>query len=106
MLVKVLMRRRFQEGKVKEAFSIIRKIRSLAMNQKGYISGETFIDHDDPRRTMVIGTWQSMDDWMNWKEDERRKKLETQLEDFLEAPTAYEAYVYSKFYLSVSGDGY
>ena len=105
MLVKVLMRRRFQEGKVKEAFSIIRKIRSLAMNQKGYISGETFIDHDDPRKTMVIGTWQSMDDWTNWKEDERRRKLETQLEGFLERPTVYEAYVYSKYYLSVSGDG-
>jgi len=105
MLVKVLIKRRFKEGKINEAFSIIRKIRSMAMNQKGYISGETFIAHDDPCKTMVIGTWQSMDDWVSWKSDGRRKKLETQLEEFLERPTEYEAYVYSKFYLAVSGDG-
>lgn len=105
MLVKILMRRRFQEGKVKEAFAVIKKIRSIAMNQKGYISGETFIAHDDSRKTMVIGTWQSMDDWMNWKEGATRKKLEGELEQFLEEPTEYEAYVYSKFYLSVSGGG-
>ena len=104
MLVKVLIKRRFKEGKIKEAFSMIRKIRSLAMNEIGYISGETFIAHDDPHKTMVIGTWQSMDDWIKWRGDERRKKLEMQLEEFLEGPTEYESYVYSKFYLSVSGD--
>lgn len=104
MLVKVLMRRRFKEGKVRDAFSLIRKIRSRAMNRKGYISGETFIDHDDPRKTMVIGTWQSMDDWIKWKEDPRRKELESKLELLLEGPTEYESYVYSKYYLSISGD--
>jgi len=74
------------------------------MNQKGYISGETLIDHEDPQKTLVIGTWQSMDDWLNWKENQKRKDLETTLEQLLEGPTEYEAYVYSKYYLSVSGD--
>ncbi len=105
MLVKVLMKRRLKKnGNARDVFSLIRKIRARAMNQKGYISGETLIDHDDPRKTMVIGTWQSMDDWLNWKEAPRRKELESQLEPFLEGPTEYEAFVYSKFYLSVSGE--
>jgi len=105
MLVKVYMRRRLKNGHAREVFSLIRKIRARAMNQKGYISGETLIDHGDPRKTMVVGTWQSMDDWLNWKENPHRKDLETQLEPLLEGPTEYEAFVYSKYFLSVSGEG-
>ena len=104
MLVKVLMRRQLINSNAREVFSLIRKIRARAMNQKGYISGETLIDHGDPRKTLVIGTWQSMDDWLAWKEDPRRKDLETKLESLLEGPTEYEAYVYSKYYLSISGE--
>jgi quinol monooxygenase YgiN len=104
MLVKVLMKRRMKNGNVREVFSLINKIRVWAMNQKGYISGETLIDHSDPRKIMVIGTWQDMDDWLRWKEEPRRIELEAQLEPLLEGPTEYEAYVYSKHYLSVSGE--
>ena len=104
MLVKVIMRRRMKDGHAREVFSLIRKIRGRAMNQKGYISGETLIDHADPRKSLVIGTWQSMEDWLDWKEDPRRIELEAQLEPLLEGPTEYEAYVYSKYYLTVSGE--
>ena len=104
MLIKVFIKRRFNEGKAKDVFSLIRKIRARAMNRKGYISGETLIDHADSRKTMVIGTWQSMDDWLNWEQDPRRKELEEDLERFLEAPAEYEIYIYSKYYLSVSGN--
>ena len=103
-LVKVFMRRRFKKGKVKDVFTLIRKIRARAMNQKGYISGETLIDHDNPQKAMVIGTWQSKEDWLNWKENPRRKEIEAQLEKLLDEPTEYEAYVYSKHYLEVTGD--
>ncbi len=106
MLVKIIMRRRIKDRKAREVFSLIRKLRAHAMNQKGYISGETLVDHSDPQKTMVIGTWQSMDDWLKWKEDLVRIKLEKQLETLLESPTEYEAYVFSKYYLSVSGEGH
>ena len=94
----------FKIGKKKEIFALFKKLRSAVLNEPGYISGETLIDHDDPRITLVIGTWQSMDDWLAWKEDPRRKELETRLEPLLEGPTEYEAFVYSKYYLSVSGE--
>ncbi len=105
MLVRVFIKRRFREGAARHVFSLIRKIRARAMNRKGYISGETLIDSTDSRKTMVIGTWQSMDDGLSWEQDPRRKELEPQLERFPEAPAEYEVYVYSKYYLSVSGDG-
>ena len=105
MLVRVFIKRRFREGAARHVFSLIRKIRARAMNRKGYISGETLIDSTDSRKTMVIGTWQSMDDGLSWEQDPRKKELEAQLERFPEAPAEYEVYVYSKYYLSVSGDG-
>ena len=94
MVVKVLMKRQYKEGMGKEAFALIRKMRTRAMDQRGYISGETLIDPADDRKTMVIGTWQSMEDWLNWKNDPRRKECEEQLEQLLEVPAEYETYVY------------
>ncbi len=38
MVVKVLMKRRFKEGKAKEVYALISKMRTRAMDQKGYIS--------------------------------------------------------------------
>ena len=94
MLIKVHMKRRYKEDKARDVFALIRKIRARAMNQKGYISGETCINHDDPRETLVIGTWEDMEDWLNWKNDPSRKECEEQLERLLEVPAEYEAYVY------------
>ncbi len=104
MLVKVFMKRRFKEGNIRDVFLLIRKIRSRAMHQKGYISGETFVDHEEPTKTMVVGTWQSIEDWHAWKENPQRNELESQLERLLEGPTDYEVYVYSKYRLGVTGD--
>ena len=104
MLVKVFIRRQYKEGKTREVFSLIRKIRTRAMNQKGYISGETLVDHADPTRTMVVGTWQELDDWLAWKNDHGREKLETELAKLLQEPTTYDVYIYSKYRLGITGD--
>ncbi|MFH2045977.1 MAG: antibiotic biosynthesis monooxygenase [Pseudomonadota bacterium] len=104
MLVKVCMRRRIKEGKLRDVFVLIRKIRARAMNQNGYISGETLVDYNNPQGTMVIGTWQSTEDWKNWKENPLRKEIEVQMEELLEAPTEYEVFVYSKYHLKITGD--
>ncbi len=104
MLVKVFMRRQLKEGKTNEVFTLIRKIRSRAMKKRGYISGETFVDHEDTTKTMVVGTWQSIDDWKDWKEDPKREELEAQLAGLLERPTKYEVYIYSKNRLEITGE--
>ncbi len=94
MVIRVLMKRRIKEGDEKEAFAQIQKMRTRAMDQSGYISGETLIDHFDAKKTMVIGTWQSMEDWLSWKNDPRRIECEERLEKLLEEPAEYEVYVY------------
>ena len=39
MAVKVLIKRRFKEGKAKEVFALLNKFRAEAMLQTGYITG-------------------------------------------------------------------
>jgi heme-degrading monooxygenase HmoA len=93
MAVKVIIKRRFKEGKAKEVFALLKKFRSEAMDQEGYITGETLVSFDDPQKVLVISTWQSIDNWLKWKEDSGRKANEDLLQQYLEGATEYEAYV-------------
>ena len=98
MIVKVMIKRKIQEGKAREVFALLNKFRSEAMNQKGYISGETLVNHDDPREILVVSLWHDMENWIKWRENPERKANETQLEKWLEEPTVYQSYVFSTYY--------
>jgi heme-degrading monooxygenase HmoA len=95
MLVKVMVKRKIKAGKAREVFALLNKTRSAAMNQRGYITGETLMNHDNPQEILVISMWQDMGNWLNWKENPERKANETIVERWLEEPTAYESYVFS-----------
>ena len=92
MAVKVIIKRRFKEGKTAEAFALLLKFRHSAMNQRGYISGETLSNHYDPRSIAVISTWQTIEDWINWQESDGKIDYETQLDKLLKEPVTYEIY--------------
>jgi len=98
MIVKVLIKRKIKEGKAREVFALLNKFRSDAMNQKGYIAGETLINHDNPHEILVISIWHDMGNWLKWRENPERKANEKLLERWLEEPTEYESYVFSTYY--------
>jgi len=64
----------------------------MALNQPGYISGETLINHYDSRSIMIVSTWERLDDWIRWEGSEERAANETKIEILLEVPTKYEVY--------------
>ncbi|MEW5723536.1 MAG: antibiotic biosynthesis monooxygenase [Thermodesulfobacteriota bacterium] len=97
MAVKVLITRRFKQGKGMELLGRLNKLRGQAMNQPGYITGETIVGLDDPQKLLVIGTWQSGEHWKKWKEDPSRVSQETNLEDLLAEPTRYEVFSFGTF---------
>ena len=101
MLIRVFIRRPTKEGKDKETFALLSKLRSIAVNQEGHISSETLVGTDDPQEIMVVSTWQSMEDWNNWKESEDRKEIDDLLEDIQTEPTSYKSYAFRKFRISV-----
>ena len=92
MAIKVLIKRHFKEDKTAEAFALLLKFRHDAMNQAGYISGETLTNHYNSRIMTVISAWQTIEDWIRWQESDEREANETQLESMLEEPTKFEIY--------------
>jgi len=64
------------------------------MNQPGYISGETLKRLDKPEETLVISTWQSVEDWRKWVMSSERKEIQSEIDVFLGTGTEYELYEY------------
>ncbi len=93
MIAKVIIKRRFIEGKDKQIIALLNEIRSKAMSFPGYISGETLSKQDFPQNMAVIATWQSMEDWFNWKNSEERNRYEAMIEIYQTRPTEYEEYL-------------
>ncbi|MBC2711353.1 MAG: antibiotic biosynthesis monooxygenase [Desulfosarcina sp.] len=93
MIAKIIIKRRFVKENIPQIISLMKKIRAIAMNQPGYISGETLMQSEFPENMAVICTWQSMADWNGWKSSEERKTYEAMLEIYQTRPTEYEEYL-------------
>ena len=93
MIAKIIIKRRFAKENSPQILSLLNKIRSIAMDQPGYISGETLMQKDYPENMAIICSWQSMEEWDAWKASEERKKYEAMLEIYQTRPTQYEEYL-------------
>ena len=98
MVIKVLIKRKIVEGKAREVFALLNQFRADAMNQVGYISGETLINHDDPQEVLVISKWQGIENWLKWKDDPNRQANEAKMKLFLEGFTTYDTYVLGTYF--------
>jgi len=92
MAVKIFIKRYVKKGKTQEAVELLKDVRSQALKQPGYISGETLINHYDPCNITVVSTWQTIDDWIRWEESDERSAKENQLEGLQEGPADFEIY--------------
>ena len=92
MAVKIFIKRHVKKGKTQEAVELLKDVRSQALKQPGYISGETLINHYDPCNITVVSTWQTIDDWIRWEESDERSAKENQLEGLQEGPADFEIY--------------
>jgi pentatricopeptide repeat protein len=92
MAIRVLIKRHVKKGRVEKAVELLNEIRKMALSQKGYVSGETLINHYDPQSILVISTWQTLDAWIRWEGSEERAASEIKIESLLEVPTKYEVY--------------
>lgn len=94
MAAKVLIRRKVPKEKSGEILALITRLRALAIEQSGYISGETLRSASDPDEYLVISSWNSIDDWREWKASPRRKKLQEQIDAVLGNVTSYEEFYF------------
>ncbi len=92
MFVKVLIKRKFKPGTKKEVAALLNEFRAGAMNRPGYISGETLFSVDDSQATLVIGTWDSLESWVDWRDHTTRMTFERMLEVYQDGATQYDVY--------------
>ncbi len=93
-MVKVLLERTIRGKNVGEVVRLMRQMRVLAMQQPGYISGETLHAVDDPNRYLVISSWESLEHWQEWLNHPERKKLQQEVDAFLGSPTLMRVFTY------------
>jgi len=83
MAVKIIIKRIVPENKAEALKPLLQKLRNLAMQQRGYISGETFKRIDRPGESLVVSTWKSMDNWRAWVLSDERKGTQEKIDHLL-----------------------
>ncbi|MCP4105973.1 MAG: antibiotic biosynthesis monooxygenase [Desulfobacteraceae bacterium] len=93
MSVKILIKRKVPEDKIRNIIPLFRQMRNLAMDQPGYISGETLkkLDVDE---FMVISSWQSSADWNKWIQTKERNEIQQKIDELIGGKTEYEIFHY------------
>ena len=94
MAVKINIRRRVPKGKEAQLLPLLLMLRSKALNQPGYISGETLRNVNEAEDYVTISTWKSVDDWKACEIGRERWEIQAKIDDLLEEKTAYGIYFY------------
>jgi heme-degrading monooxygenase HmoA len=93
-MVKVLLERTIRGRHVGEVVQLMRQMRVLALQQPGYVSGETLHAVDDPNHYLVISAWESLERWQDWFNNPDRQKLQQELDAYLGSPALMRVYTY------------
>jgi heme-degrading monooxygenase HmoA len=94
MAVKIIIKRIVPKNKTEALKPLLQKLRNLAMQQPGYISGETFKRIDRPGESLVVSSWQTMENWRAWVMSDERRGTQEKIDHLLGEKTDYEVYTY------------
>lgn len=92
MSVKIFIKRKVQQENVLELTALLKRLRSLTLEQEGYISGETLGRIDKKDECIVISTWRSVEDWNRWVNDPKRIEVQSKIDEVLGEETEYAMY--------------
>ncbi|MFT5698765.1 MAG: heme-degrading monooxygenase HmoA [Desulforhopalus sp.] len=92
MSVKIFIKRKVQQENILELTVLLKRLRTLTLEQDGYISGETLGRIDKTDECMVISSWRSVEDWNSWVNDPKRIEVQTKIDDILGEETEYAMY--------------
>ena len=82
-MIRTIIQRHLKEDKIEELAPLLRRLRTSAMHQLGYVTGETLVSTEDKSIVAVISTWRSLEDWQAWETSETRGRLYQQIEPLL-----------------------
>ena len=85
-MVRIIIERRCKPNKETELESLLIDLRTKAIQQQGYVSGETLRSVDDPSLWLVISTWLDADLWKAWEAGPERQEVIRKVEPLLITP--------------------
>lgn len=93
MAIQVVIKRKVKQGQqAKELVPLILQMRVRAMNQPGYISGETLCDIEHPGECLVISRWETVEDWNKWAYSQERARIDGKIETLTGGKSEYHIY--------------
>lgn len=94
MAIKIIIRRRIPKGKEAQALPLLLELRSKAINQAGYISGETLRNIYDIEDYVFLSSWKSVNHWKVWDESKEGEEIQRRIDDLLGEKNRFGAYFY------------
>ena len=85
-MVRIIIERRCRPDKEKEIEDLLIELRIKAMQQRGFLSGETLKSVDDPMLWLVVSTWVDADMWQAWENSPERRKIMNKMEPLMFVP--------------------
>ena len=95
-MVRVIVERRCKPGREAELEGLLLELRIKAMQQRGYISGETLRSVDDPDHWLVISTWADADLWTVWTTNAERTDITDRIKPLLSAPEKVSIFTFMR----------
>ncbi len=80
------------EAIAKKLIPLIVELRSKAMIQPGFLTGQTFTSLECAGEYMVISSWDTIENWNRWMNNEERKAIQSCIDALLEEKTQYRYY--------------
>ena len=94
MTIRILIKRTVPEDKARDLIPMFKNIRQLAVQQEGYISGETLRNYNNPEEFLIISSWQSVSDWEKWLKRKERQEIQDKIDQLLGGKTRYDVFHY------------
>lgn len=84
MAIRLTVERKARVGQQEELSNLLHQLRSKAVLQSGFISGETVVDLWSPRIFMTISRWASVEAWQRWETNRERLSIIERINTLLE----------------------
>ncbi len=92
MQVTVISKRVFTIKKNDKLITLLKKLRTSAEKQKGFVSRATFTNVNDPTENIVISKWKSEEHWQKWMKKKKVNELQDKIDSFIGEKTVFEVY--------------
>lgn len=83
---RILIERYCRPNKEMELESMLIDLRTKALRQPGYISGETIKNVDDPLHWITISTWTDPELWKTWLASQERQEISDKIDPLIDRP--------------------